>query len=292
MPFIFSGNDLDEMRMQRVLFGLLAIGLLSTGYALLIKVIVKANKQRTNAEAEISIAQNIQRSLLPATMLNTGWCVIAGSIHTASEVGGDYFDIITLSDDELLIVVADASGHGTGAGILSAMTKSGIIQELIHTSSPDKILEHVNTMMCQVTKKNMFVTCALLLLNKKNQTATIATAGHPPVLHYSLQKKLFEELRPQNLPLGVKKESSFMQTTIRFVAGDRFFIFTDGLIEAANSTQELFGMENLKSTLAAHSIEPEAECNAVIAAVKQFTGASDFKDDVTIVSVECREPIS
>ncbi|HEV8537813.1 MAG TPA: SpoIIE family protein phosphatase, partial [Bacteroidota bacterium] len=131
---------------------------------------------------EINIARKIQQSLIPCTTFENSWCRVAGMTASATEVGGDYFDIVALSDHRLVVAVADVAGHGVGSGILSAMTKSALRSQHMHVASPAMVLENLNRTIYQVSERNMFVTLAYLLLDADARTAAYATAGHLPLL--------------------------------------------------------------------------------------------------------------
>lgn len=282
--FKLTQEEMDDMTTKRIVFGFIAVGCIVVGCALFIRVIGKENKRRAQAEAEIKVAQSIHDSLLPDAPLKNGWCEIAGVSIPATQIGGDFFDTITLSDSEALIVVADASGHGIGAGILSAMTKSGILQELQHSRTPAKILERVNAMVHFVTGKNMFVTCALLLLNKETSTATLTTAGHPAILRHQHSAATIEEFRTHNLALGMQHHTAFDEIAIPFSKGDSFYIITDGLIEGSNPAKEQFGIERLKELiLDTERSSAEHVSASLIASIREFTISKEFQDDATII---------
>jgi len=232
-------------------------------------------------EAEVMIAQKIQRSLLPASPFTAGWCGISGTSVAAAEDGGDYFDIIKINDDEVLVVVADASGHGTGAGILSAMTKSGIMQELQHSNSPGEILTRLNATIARVSEKNMFVTCALALVSRSD--AIVSTAGHPPLFHYSGGRIV--EIRTPNVALGLKGDARFSEIYVPLSSGDLIFLYTDGVTEARGKDGSELGMEQLKTYVVENLHGAKSAIDkAVIEHVRAFSG--ELSDDATVVAIQ------
>jgi len=283
---MLSAEKLNAIYTQRGTIGIVAIVLLSLGYAMFVKVIRAEIRQRARLETEVRIAQEIQQSLLPAAALRTPWLGVAGTMLPATEVGGDFFDIIELSDDVVAVAVADVTGHGVGAGILSAMAKSALHSQLQHDPSPVNVLRNLNAAIYEVSEEKMFVTFAYMLLDRSARTAVVATAGHPPLLRHRRGTGATEQLRTASLGLGMRKEAEFSSLTLSWEPGDRFFCYTDGLLEAVNPRGEQYGLERLQSAFLTTPGSPEEVCAAITAGLKQFTGTDIFPDDLTAVAVE------
>jgi sigma-B regulation protein RsbU (phosphoserine phosphatase) len=263
-----------------------AIICITVGYTLFVRAIARESRRRAEMEADVKLAQTIHESLLPKGSLTRSWCDAAGASIPAAQIGGDFYDLIHISEDRILAVVADASGHGTGAGILSAMTKSSIIQELRHTQTLSDLMHSVNTTIHHVTKKNMFVTCAAVLFDRQTMTAVLLTAGHPPILRYDLLNDSIEEFRNQNLALGIGPASTFASTVVPFRSGDIFCLITDGLTETSNAAQEQFGMERINGLMRRFPGRSAGEASAaLINAVTTFSGTAELNDDVTTLVV-------
>lgn len=282
ISFSLSPEQLSDIETKRAAFGLVAILCLATGYGLFVRSIGKEYKRRTEVETEMKIARSIHESLLPKSAVKTDWCEIAGVSLPATEIGGDFYDIIKLSETKILIVIADASGHGTGAGVLSAMAKSSIIQELQHTQSLAELLNNVNRTIFSVTEKNKFITCALALLDRETSTATILTAGHPQMLIRSGTS--LNEYRTQHLALGIQGNTSYSTQTIHLKKDDTLYLITDGILEASNPQQEQFGMERLQSwILGSETSSAEQHSVALMDKIRRFTVTKELNDDATIV---------
>ena len=284
--FMLTQNELDRIQLRLPIFGVLAILLLSTGYALFVRVIGEEYKKRTRLETEVSVARTIQKSLQPPSEFKTDWCEAAGVTVPATEVGGDYFDMIKISDDEVVIAIADVSGHGVGAGILAAMTKSAVRAELYHSRAPSDLLFNVNNTIYQVTDKKMFVSFAYALIDRRTMTAQIVTAGHPPIFLFRKSDGVITEARTPNLALGVQPSTKYAAESITLNRGDELILYSDGITEAANDTGEQFGVEKLKELIAATQ-RPSVEAlgNSILASVRAFTVKKEFVDDATIVVV-------
>jgi serine phosphatase RsbU (regulator of sigma subunit) len=283
---LIEPNSLDAIYEQRGILGTIAIVLLASGYAMFIQVVRREVKHRARLETEVKIAQDIQQSLLPRTAVNTSWCSVAGIAVPATEVGGDFFDIIKLSEDKVAIAIADVTGHGVGSGILSAMTKSALRSQIQHDDAPLNVLNNLNETIAQLSDEKTFVTFAYIVLDKSLQTIMYATAGHPPVFHYSRGSGLVTPLRTVNLALGLKKNVMFTTGQLPFVRGERLLLYTDGALETANPKGEQFGNERLQQFAGSHAEHPEKVCSLLIEELQKFSASSSFTDDVSVVSVQ------
>ncbi len=285
-PIVFSDEQIADIEVKRTVFGITAVLGIALGYALFVTALGKANKRRFEIESEVQLAGAIHESLLPKSGATTAWCEINGKSQPAAHIGGDFFDIIRISDSKYLVVIADASGHGIGSGILAAMTKSGIMQELNHTQSPALLLRNVNETIFRVTKKNMFVTCAAALFDHEKNSATFVTAGHPPVIRYSPADGTIEFLRLNNLALGLSVDSSFTDKTIALQPGDQYWFLTDGVTEIMNENDEQFGMERLVGLIRQFNWPQPSNCETVLEEVKKYAGTAEIKDDITLMEVK------
>jgi serine phosphatase RsbU (regulator of sigma subunit) len=284
--FTFTQQEIDRIDIRRPLFGVIAIFLLAAGYSLFLRVVGEETKKRARLETEVAVARRIQQSLQPSTAFKTDWCEAAGITVPATEVGGDYFDMIKISDDEAVIVIADVSGHGVGAGILSAMTKSALHTELHHTTVPAELMFNLNNAVYQVTDKKMFVSFAYLLLDKRTMTAHIATAGHPPIFLIQKSDGAIIEIRTPNLALAVQASTQYTERAVHVNHGDVLILYTDGITEAMNDKGEQFGADRLKELISnTERGSSEALSNSIMASVRTFAIKREFADDATIVVV-------
>jgi hypothetical protein len=281
---ILSKEEMEEQGHWRLLIGMAGIAMIVSGYAVFIFVITKEVQRRARLESEMSIAQSIQSSLLPAAPLALPWCEIAGVCIPAAEIGGDYFDVIKISESEAVIVVGDVAGHGLGAGILAAMTKSALYSHLQQSVSPRHILAQLNQTLSRLTNKSSFVTFACALLDNRSRLAKLATAGHPPLLHFQAASQKITAWRTPSLGLGLHKEATFEEIEIPFAAGDLLLAYTDGVTEASNRAAEQFDEERLCGVIMAQMHASASQVSAaVIQAVQNFSAAESLPDDATVV---------
>jgi serine phosphatase RsbU (regulator of sigma subunit) len=277
--------QLDNFRDQRTVVAVGGIVLLSLGYVMFILLLSNEGRQRVRLQAEMSIARGIQETLIPASGLVTGRAEAAGITVPASEVGGDYFDFLELPDGRLAVFAADVAGHGVGAGILGAMTKSAFRAHIVHHPSPASMLTSLNATLAQLVERKMFITAAYLLLDAAQGSARIATAGHPALLRADGRGSI-DEFRTPSMALGMDRNATFTELQIRCAPGDLFLLYTDGIVESASETGEQFGSERLKAMLTGNrELAPAHLCEALVKGVESFRGRRSVVDDVTVVAV-------
>jgi serine phosphatase RsbU (regulator of sigma subunit) len=267
------------------MMGALAIVLLSSGYALFIRVVSKEVRLRTRFETEVTIARDIQQSLLPSRRYESSFAEASGLTVPATEVGGDFFDIAELPGPGLAAAIADVTGHGVGSGILSAMTKSALRSQLQHERDPAQVLQNLNGTIFQVTTEKMFVTFAYLLVDPSIGTVRYATAGHPPILLRSTITGEVHQLRTVNLGLGIKERVQFTSDEFPVTPGTAVLLYTDGILEAANRKGEQFGAERLTQAFLRAKGSPQEICAVIISEVRAFLDGSEQADDISLVCV-------
>ena len=284
-PLVLTPEELSAIYTQRAIIGTAAIFLLVLGYVTFIRVVRLEVRERARLETEVTIARDIQQSLLPQAPLKTAWCEIAGLTVPMTEVGGDYFDCVELPGEMIAIAIADVTGHGVGAGILSAMTKSAFHSELEHDTSPDLVLRNVNRTVRRLSDEKTFVTFAYLRLERKNGRGLLSTAGHPPIFHRDGRTGTITQLRTAALGLGMRDDARFSNLELPCAPGDRLLLYTDGALELTNRKGEQFGSDRLAETFRAQDGGPEKICAVIVSELRSFSGDEEFRDDVTLVCI-------
>ncbi len=256
-PFTFTGDDAVE-----ILF-LLAM------LAILINRFARTRREEQRLVGELEAARSMQSLLVPATPPVTPGFTVESVYLPASEVGGDFFQILPGEDGSLLIVVGDVSGKGLKA----AMTVSAIIGALrdYPTRRPADILAHLNRVL--YGQIGGFVTCCAALLTTEGKL-TIANAGH--LAPYRNGEELAVD---SGLPLGIVAEGSYGETDYPLAAGELLTFMSDGVVEARNTKGELYGFERTQQV----SSRPAA---SIAETAKQF----GQEDDITVVSIQCGPP--
>jgi serine phosphatase RsbU (regulator of sigma subunit) len=233
---------------------------------------------------ELARAAQIQGSFLPEKVPEIpGWS-LAVEFEPARQTSGDFYDFIPFSKDRWGILVADVADKGTAAALFMTTSRS-----LIRTFAneyemwPEIVLSEANRRLLADTRAGLFVTVFYGVLDPNTGVLTYANAGHNPP--YLVRKKDHMQLLSRTgSPLGIFEESSWEQAQIQFMPGDALVIYTDGVIDAQNDTEELFGDTNLVDSLEKHRGMPaEENLSAIMQDVRGFVADSPQFDDITLM---------
>lgn len=260
----------------------------------------KLHLQNQSIQAELEIARGIQNSLLPQSSPNPQ---IAYFYHPMQQVGGDYFDFITLPAGKIGFFVSDVSGHGVPAALITAMLKSFIIQNKNIADLPSLLMYHLNHFLFNQTGGN-FVTVLYGVFDPYLLEFTYANAGH---IHPLILRKggiITPLAMNRRLPLGVLSNQDlslmnkeFLDHRIQFMPGDYCLMFTDGLLEAVNfeesrmhpfTPQEEFGDKELFLSIMRFFEDPEGSdlIGRIVNDLEMFRGINQFDDDVCLISLK------
>ena len=282
-----TGGDLDE----RVNVGgseefAALSGDINTTVAALKQYIADAEKR---IDQELEFARIIQRAALPSVFPpypNRKDFAIYACTNPAREVGGDFYDFYLLGERTLAFLVADVSGKGIPAALFMMQAKT-LIKSLAESGlGAAEILTAANEKLCQGNEANMFVTVWMGILDLSNGTLQYANAGHnPPMLRRAGGS--FEPLNtPSGLVLAGMEGITYRAQTLQLQPGDVLYLYTDGVTEAADAEEALFGTQRLKNTLdQVIGSDPEILCDAVLEQVDRFVGEAPQFDDITMLSV-------
>src|SRR5262249_32114832 len=189
---------------------------------------------------ELEIARSIQSSILPKTIPAHAGLEIAARYVPMSAVAGDFYDFLPVDDKRLGILVADVTGHGVPAALIASMLKVAFVGQTAHAHDPALVLTGLNRALCGKFEEH-FVTAAYLFVNLERAVLRYAAAGHPPQLLAPGRSTSVVELAEGGLMLGLFPEAEYSYAEMPIASGSRCLLFTDGLLESANSAQEEFG---------------------------------------------------
>lgn len=245
--------------------------------------------QNERYKEELKIAKMVQKSLLPQVLVKDDFEITAFS-ESADEVGGDYYDTLRISDDEVSLIIADVSGKGTTAAFHMSQMK-GIFHSLAQNCiEPDNFMIKANQALIHCLERGSFISASFFLINKGSKKIRYARAGHCPVLYYNAAKNTTEYLKDKGIALGMVRNSTYMnfiQTNeLSYAPGDVLVLYTDGITEAKNGRNEEFGMERLAEAVEkCKERTPKEMEEFIIASLYEFSG-SDLNDDYTTMIVK------
>lgn len=241
-------------------------------------------------DAELAFAKAIQHSALPSVFPpypNRKEFDIWATMHTAKEVGGDFYDYYFIDEETLAFLVADVSGKGIPAAMFMMKAKT-LIKSYAETGmSVEKVFIHANEELCEGNDTGMFVTAWMGLLNTKTGLITFANAGHnPPLVKHADGTFTYLKTRP-GLVLAGMEGIRYRKAEIQLEPGDMIYLYTDGVTEAVNREEELYGEERLLKILNVNaSADTQTICEEVKINVDAFAGESPQFDDITMVCLK------
>ncbi len=248
---------------------------------------ITAEKERIGAE--LSVATEIQSSMLPcifpAFPERTEFDIYA-TMTPAKEVGGDFYDYFLVDDDHLALVIADVSGKGVPAALFMVITKVLLKNSAQSGKSPKEVLEEVNGQLCVNNPIDMFVTVWLGILELSTGKLTCANAGHeyPALCRANGEYELVKD--PHGLVLACLDSSRYQEYTLQLAPGDRLFVYTDGVAEATDANNELYGTDRMLASLNSHLADTPLELLPKLKAdIDTFVGEAPQFDDITMLAI-------
>ncbi len=253
---------------------------------------VTMEKERIGAE--LNVAANIQSSMLPCifpAFPEHDEFDIFATMRPAKEVGGDFYDFFFVDDDHLAIVIADVSGKGVPAALIMVIAKELIKSQMQAGSSPSEAFVKVNQQLCENNKAGMFVTAWAALIELSTGRVQYANAGHnPPVCIHADGTASYLTGR-SGFVLAGRRKMRYLPLEMTLESGDALYLYTDGVTEATDMRQQLFGEDRLLATLTEQAKStPMCILNGVHAAVDAFVGEAPQFDDITMLAIRRLPP--
>jgi phosphoserine phosphatase RsbU/P len=238
---------------------------------------------------EMEDAMRIQSSILPQQMPRIEGLQIATRYLPMTAVAGDFYDFLIFDNKRLGILVADVSGHGVPAALVASMVKVALASQAGSGSDPARVISGLNELLCKELRGPL-VTAAYLFLDMDKRTAQYCGAGHPPLLLWRQAIQRLHEFEENGLILGVRSNEDYSNIEIDLESGDRILMYTDGIVEAGNASEEFFGEKRLKETIAVHQhFSPDDFATVLLDEVDSWTrrdGSSSQTDDITLVVID------
>ncbi len=252
--------------------------------------LARMTAERERISTELDLAKRIQEYMLPDTFPafpDRKDFDLYAMMQPARAVGGDFYDFFLIDDDHLAVVIADVSGKGIPAAMFMMVAMALIKNQMLSSSDPALTLERVNRQICERNRSNTFVTVWLAVLELSTGKGTACNAGHEnPCLRRAGGS--FEMLSyKHDLIVGALPDVRYHTREFRLQPGDCLFVYTDGVPEAGNAGNELFGTERLTDTLNRNpEEEPEKVVHRVYDAVNRFADSAEQSDDITMLCLK------
>ncbi|MFA6235191.1 MAG: PP2C family protein-serine/threonine phosphatase, partial [Bacteroidota bacterium] len=253
--------------------------------------LIRESIVKERMEQELLVAQQMQRSLLPQELPSSPRFEIAARSIPANEVGGDYYDVLSLNGASIGFVVGDVSGKGVSAALYMAQVK-GIFQSLsAGGASTRDILIRMNTPLCKSMERKSFISLLYAVLNTDTGILSFSRAGHCPLLH--VRGKTSSYRQPEGMALGLdgtaRFANSLREESIQLEADDIVVMYTDGVTEARNTRDEEFQYPRLAETVSSAADKPaEQILHAILHDVRVHSEREEAEDDITVLVLRWR----
>ena len=290
--FVSKPFDLAELRAR--VHNILEVRLLHLGLEETVRELersrevirLKTLEERERSEQELALAEETQKSLLPCCVPQFENYRLRAYNAPTRYVGGDFYDFLQLNSGDWMGVLADVSGKGMSAALLSSMVLGALSMEFHSGTEPQEVLARVNRLLCEKSLPGQFVTLFLFLQNPQG-TGQFISAGHNPAYLFRSVTGKIQKLFSDAFFLGMFEEATFESRPFQLGQGDILVVISDGVTDAQNPTQEMFGEQRLLQVIrkeapaGSHAIEQQ-----LLKSIAEFTQGTAQNDDITFVIVE------
>ncbi len=248
--------------------------------------------QQQKTERELEVAREFQRMLLPHQLPQIEGYEFAAMNESALMVGGDFYDFIEIDRNHLGIVIADVSGKGIPGALIMGAVRANLRAAARETFSPKEVLRRVNDTILAETQDNVFVTMTYAILDLPNQRLRFVRAGHEPtvVRRANLEtdgKPTIESFNPDGVAAGMMPDEIFARSEeveVQLEPGDSVLLYTDGAVEATNTTSEEYGRERLLDFYRREGARPAQELVSMMGEeIRRYSSGLPQHDDTTLV---------
>ncbi|MBD3392747.1 MAG: SpoIIE family protein phosphatase [Chitinivibrionales bacterium] len=239
---------------------------------------------------ELEMAKNVQTALLPREFPSMMNIEFSHAYVPTGKVGGDLFDISVTPEGKLAVLIFDVSGHGVPASLIGAMAKMLFARYLDRLTSPARIFSEVNKYICNSIKTDHYLTAFLGLIDPEDNTMIYAKAAHPAPIVYHEKTGTIEMLQGKGLFIGhsaLASIATYQDAEARFDDGDRVLFYTDGITEATNPGEQMFGTERLVELVRKHhALRVEDSLAGMLRDHTAYTKGTPLRDDFTLLCLQ------
>ena len=263
-----------------------AVLLFALGYVAL-EILFTNERRLLSIETELQTARQIQSSILPARAPELEKVRIAASYLPMTAVAGDFYQFVRADNNHLGILVADVSGHGIPAALISSMIKVAIQSVAAHANDPAQVLGGLNRILWSEAQ-GQFASAAYVWIDTENRTALYSAAGHPPLLCWRNTVGEMQRVESNGLLFGVEADSEYPVCSVPLERSDHFLLYTDGVTETENAAGEAFGDRQLERVVRDNRLQPACELSRqVLSELQRWRPtAVNQQDDITLIVVD------
>jgi sigma-B regulation protein RsbU (phosphoserine phosphatase) len=242
--------------------------------------------EKERMEEELTIARDLQTSMLPATCPEIEGLEIAATSIPAREVGGDFFDFIDMGKDRAGLVIADVTGKSVSGALVMSASRSVFRMLSEEQLTVGEIMNRANRRTKKDIKSGMFVALLYAVIDARDQILSLSSAGQTQPIHVSAQtgEARLVETVGDTFPLGILEDADYQETRLQLAPGDKVVFYTDGIVEEMNEDKEIFGFERLlEAVQEARSMSADSLLKEVLNKVNEFAGGAAQHDDLTVI---------
>ncbi len=244
--------------------------------------------RRRDMERDMEFAAQVQQGFLPSAPPQAEGFQFAHYYKAAFHVGGDYFDYLRLPDGRIAVAIGDVAGKGVSAALLMARLHASARYHLISSPAPGPAMTALNAEISNSGLGFRLITLVFAVVDPKSKTVCIANAGHLPPVHRAADgNATFIGMDESGMPLGVLPDQEFHEMTISLHPGESLVFYTDGITEAMNAKDEMYGKHRLLASVKKASANAGATVTALVESVGAFCGSSPQRDDICVTAVRC-----
>ena len=283
--FLGTGRAVLTLLTYFVLFGMLFVGIA------LAFSFYRQSMERAGSERELQLARRIQQSFLLSEFPQRQRLEVHAMNVSSKQVSGDFYDVVPLGDDGYLLAVADVSGKGVPAALLSSMLQASLRTQAAAGVRVSGMMESINALVCHRAETGQFATFFLAAVSERDMTLRFTNAGHNfPVLFRARGER--RTLESGGLVIGVKQNVTYDEECLTLAPGDRLVLYTDGVTEAEREDREMFGEERLMALVESLPLELPARelVERILAGLREFLGPAEAGDDVTVMALRVVDP--
>ena len=256
-----------------------------------IKAREKEHSELAGIKGDLAVAREIQQAILPRVFPpfpeEAAHMDIAASMNAAKDVGGDFYDFFRIDPDRIGFTIADVSGKGVPAAIFMAVSRTLIRATGIRGVAPAECITYINALLAKESVNYMFVTVFYGIYNIRTGEVTYTNAGHNPPCLMRADGSVETLPMSKDIVAGVIDDYQFTEETLRMESGDTLLMFTDGVTEAIDTSENEYGDDRLRSLLAqSASLSCQEIVDRVKTDVKAFAGDAEQSDDITLLSLK------